>query len=266
MTTLIVSPLPIAAIAASRGSGVANLNTVDPREVWVDSEAGTVSFTVDLGGPREVDTVWLGFVSPPRADATWSITGGINSGAEATLLVNDTLRVPDVAGRFAQSTSALWYGAAVVMRQLVVTVRQPAGMPLTIGRLIVGRAFAPELGKEWGSGRQPIDSGTATTLPTGGYAAVEGAKRRYFGWTFGDLGGDDVDELEAIALDHGETLPVLVVDDPRRTRGCDHASSTGASIGGSSSTAATRHRRSGSLGSRSSCGCRQTGRRPTGDR
>ena len=220
MTTLIVPPLPIATIATSRGANAANLDTVDPREVWADSASGSpATITVDLGAPRALDTVWLGFVTPPGAGATWSITAGVGGASEAQLLAPEPLRVPDAAGRFAATTSALWRGAVATARYLAVTVQQPAGAPLTIGRLIVGRAFEPARGKEWGSGRRPIDGGVVATLPTGGFAAVEGARRRYLTWTFGDLLPDEVEALEAIALDQGETRPLLVIDDPSRTAG-----------------------------------------------
>lgn len=219
MTTLIVQPLPIAGIVASRGSGAANLDTVDPREVWADSASGSATLTVDLGQVRTIDTVWLGFVSPPGAAATWQVTGGAASAGQATLQASAPLRVPDVAGRFASTTSALWFGTAASVRYLAITVQQAGGAPLSIGRLLVGRAVAPTRGKEWGSGNRVVDGGSATTLPTGGFAAVEGARRRYVAWTFGDLLPAEVEALEELALDVGETRAALVIDDPTRSAG-----------------------------------------------
>jgi hypothetical protein len=64
-----------------------------------------------------------------------------------------------------------------------------------------------------------IDSGTVAQLPDGGFATVEGARKRSFGWTLGDLSPAEADELEELLLDHGETIPLLVVEDPAATTG-----------------------------------------------
>ena len=177
---LIVPALPIAAIAASRGSGAANLDTRDPKEAWADSAVGSaVTFTVDLGAARAVDTIALVAVRPPTADATWSIGGGAADAGEAAILGPSPLRVPDVAGYFPETSLAVWHAVTpVTVRYLAITVSQPAGAPLTIGRLLVGRAFVTARGKEWGSGRRPIDTGAATALASGGFAAGEGVRKR----------------------------------------------------------------------------------------
>lgn len=77
---MIVQPLGIAAATASRGTGVDNLRSVDPKEVWMDSAAGgTATITIDLGAAVEIDTILLGYVRGSVAGSTWSITGGLVS-------------------------------------------------------------------------------------------------------------------------------------------------------------------------------------------
>jgi hypothetical protein len=84
---------------------------------------------------------------------------------------------------------------------------------------VIGRAFVAELGREWGSGRQPIDTGVVTTLPSGGFATVSGARKVLLTWTFGDLSEEETDALEDIALELGTTSPGLVIEDASRTAG-----------------------------------------------
>lgn len=216
----IIKPLPIASVVASRGSGVANLGTRDPKEVWADTGPGTATLTVDLGAPASIDTVLLGSLTQAATAATWRITGGLAAANEILIQDTSALRVPDVTADAATLSHALWTGAAVQVRYFAITITQPAdAAALTAGVLVAGRAFVAQLGQEWGAGRQPIDTGSATSLLGGGFAIVEGARKRLFSWTFGDLSPDEVDRLELIALALGETAPGLVIEDSDRTPG-----------------------------------------------
>lgn len=217
----IIRPLPIASITASRGSGVENLLTWDPKDVWADTTAATgASFTVDLGAPVPVDTVFVGYVQPPAAAATWAVTAGVAGPAEFQLQAAQALRVPDVAGAFPAASHALWLGAARTVRFLTIFVtQQPTSPPLTAGILVIGKAFVAGLGQEWGAGRQPVDTGTVTELPSGGFAVVEGARKARYSWTFGDLSQAETEQLEQLALALGETAPGLVIEDADRTAG-----------------------------------------------
>lgn len=217
---LIVEPMRIAAIAASRGTGAANLATADPKEVWADTATGAMTITVDLGAVRSVDTVLLGYVRPPAAGARWSIAGGASAQAQDVVQPDTALRVPDVTDDFAVRTHALWHGPTIDLRHLTLTLAQPGGSPpLTAGVLVVGRAFEAKLGREWGSGRRPVDTGTVTELPSGGFAVVEGVRKSGLGWTFGDLDDDETDRLEGIARRLGATRPGVVIEDAAPTAG-----------------------------------------------
>lgn len=217
---IIVPPLPIAGVTASRGSGADNLLTHDPKEVWADSEAGSyATLIVDLGGAQVVDTILVGYVRPPADAATWVIYGGTDFPTQ-TVITEGPLRVPDVAGDAPPISHALWHGSARSVRYLAILLTQPAGSPpLTAGVLVIGKAFVAQLGQEWGSGRQPIDTGTATALSSGGFSVVEGARKKLFSWTFGDLTVAEADQLDVIAGNLGETAPALVVEDPDQTAG-----------------------------------------------
>lgn len=202
---LIIEPMPVA-VTSARGSGAANLATLDPKEVWVDGAAGTTTIlTVDLGSVRSIDTILLGCLGQAAPAATWSVTAGVPNAGGQVLQAETMLRVPDAAGAFASRSHALWHGGVVDVRYLAISVTQPAGSPaLTAGVLVVGLAFSAELNHEWGAGRRLIDTGVVTPLPSGGFAVVEGVRKRALKWTFGDLTTAEVDRLEAIALARGE--------------------------------------------------------------
>lgn len=218
---LILKPTPISAIAASRGAIAANLLTSDPKEVWVDTADGSVvNIDIDFGVAVPIDTVFLGFVSPPAAGAVWTITGGVAAYTTLTLKASGALRSIDATGQSPTLSHAFWAGTSQTVRYLRLALTQTASAgALNAGIVMAGKAFTPTYNKEWGAGRRVIDTGSATGLPSGGFATVEGARKRAYAWTLGDLSTDEIDALEAIALDRGETLPVLVVEDPAATTG-----------------------------------------------
>ncbi len=218
---LMLAPATIAAIAASRGTGPANLLTPDPKEVWADVAVGTsATVDVDLGSVQPINTLFLGTVTGAAAGATWAISGGAASYTTTAILAATALRVPDAAGQAPTISHAFWTGAMQNVRYLRLTLTQPAGNPpLTAGVLMAGAAFVAGYGHEWGAGRKVIDTGTATPLPSGGFAVVEGARKGSYSWTFGDLTSAEVDALYALQLDRGETRPLLVAEDPAQSAG-----------------------------------------------
>lgn len=220
---LILAPAPIAAIAASRGQDVLNLLSDDPREVWADSAVGSAaSINIDLGVARPIDTVFLGHLLAPLDAATWTITGGLAGYGEFEVKASSALRVPDVGGlvRPPMLSHAFWHGDPLNARYLRIIVTQPgAGLPLTGGALMVGRGLTTQLNHEWGAGRRPIDTGSVTPLPGGGFSTVEGVRKSSWSWTFGDLTDAELDALFEITLYRGEGKPVLVVEDHAQTAG-----------------------------------------------
>ena len=206
MGNILILPRPaIAAIAANRGSGAANLLTASPKEVWADTADGSaVQINIDFGAAVPVDTVYLGYVSPPAAGATWQASGGLAGYTDLTVFTSRALRAVDSATRAPTRTHALWTGSAQTIRYLRMTLSQPAGAgPLRAGIVMAGKAWRPQFNMEWGSGRRVIDTGTVAQLPDGGFATIEGARKRSFDWTLGDLSRAETDELEDLLLDHG---------------------------------------------------------------
>lgn len=220
---LILSPAltPIAAIATSRGSGAANLLTRSPKEVWVDNAVGSAAMIdVDLGAVVPIDTVYLGYVMPPAAGATWTITGGASGYADQVIKASSALRAIDTASRAPALTHALWTGSVANVRYVRLSLVQPSGVAaLSAGVVQVGRAWRPQFNMEFGSGRRVIDTGTVAALPDGGFGTMEGARKREFNLTLGDLSRSEADALEELLLDHGETIPLVLVEDPDATTG-----------------------------------------------
>lgn len=212
---IIVQPVPIATVTSSTGTGASNLRTRDPKEVWAAGAVGTSVLQIDLGRVVTIDTIVLGYLAPVTNGATWSIKGGAASPDDGAIQGVTPLHAADSPAASLSPSHALWRGGAVAVRYLAITVTQPAGAgPLTAGFLVFGKAFSPELGHEWGAGRQPIDTGTSTSLPSGGFAVVEGVRKRLCTWTFGDLSRDETAQLEQIALELGSTAPGIAIEQP----------------------------------------------------
>ena len=223
-TLIVVAPIAPAGITASRGTDATNLLQPDPGEAWGDTaEAGAATLEIDLGEVRSIDTLFLGHCRPLAANATWTISGGVVSSAELTLQANSTMRVVDSASSAPERSHALWHGDPVAVRYLSVQIEQAPGFdPMSIGSLIVGRAFSATFSREWGSGRGVIDTGRATPNRSGGFAIEHGVRKGTYSWTFGDLGAAEVDQLYEIQLEVGQTNPILVVEDADRTAGQLH--------------------------------------------
>ena len=218
---LILAPATVSAVAVSRGSGSANLLTNNPKEVWADSAVGSVAnIDIDLGSVVSIDTVFLGYVSPPAAGATWTITGGAAGYTTQVIKASGALRAIDSANQAPSLSHAFWHGAAASVRYLRIAVTQPSGSAtLTAGIVMAGSAFTPTWNNEWGAGRRIIDTAAVTGLPSGGFAVVEGATKVTYAWTLGDLTDAEVDVLDALQRSRGMSKPVLVVEDPDATTG-----------------------------------------------
>ncbi|WP_454279941.1 hypothetical protein [Sphingomonas sp. Marseille-Q8236] len=217
---VIVQPLLVSAAASTRGTGADNLRSANPKEVWMDgATGGDVSITIDLGVGATIDTICLGYIRGSVAGTTWSITGGMVSADQVAIQAATSLRVPDAADSFEPVSHGLWSGAALTIRYLKITLSHPGPDRLSAGVLVVGKAFRPVLGQDWGGGRQPIDTGTATPLPDGGFATVEGVIKSGFSCTLSDLSEAETLQLERIAKALGTVRPGLLIEDDTRSAG-----------------------------------------------
>jgi hypothetical protein len=204
---LIIKPEPIAALAAASGSGLTNLTTPDPKEVWVAASASTQYIDIDFGAPVTVDSFCLAYTNA-RAAGTWFIQTGTGLGTGlATILEPSLMRSADSLGPrhhcFARLTT-------VTSRYFRVVINQGGTIPFYAGALVIGRAF--EKHRERGPGRMLIDTGTRNDLPGGGFNMGDGVVKVQFAFSFVDLTDAENARLDAIKRDRGLRRPVLLVE------------------------------------------------------
>lgn len=201
---------PEAATFSAGGTGVGNLGTPSPREIWVAPGAGSCAIDVDLGTPRLFDSIYLGNTNA-QADAVWyAVSIGAVGGA-----VTDTILPPQpmqLAGGIRQRHPCFArFAAPVTHRFLRVVVEQPI-TALEIGNLIVGMALDEPYA--FGSGRSPVDTSRVVSLQDGGFGVDRGVVKVALQWRFPDLSAASLARLWAIAEDRGESAPLVVVEGP----------------------------------------------------
>jgi hypothetical protein len=212
---------PIAPNAINDGNGnigsMANLLTPDPKEVILHSSGvGGASIQVDLGSSQLIDSFFLGGMSYPSGSSL-SITGGSGSYTSSThfsgsLVAPSAVSSPQRQFQFVRLS-------APVSNRYIQFVLTKGSVNATIGLVLVGLSFQPTYNREWGSGRSIIDTGSKEGLLGGGFGIGEGARKAGYRWTFGDLSDAEIDRLYDLALDRGETRPVVAVEDPDQTTG-----------------------------------------------
>lgn len=207
-------------ISVSRGTGVANLTSFDPREVWQDivpgSPATPAQIDIDLGtSVTQWDVIALINTNAVTA-AQWTILTGASAPAvTATPVSGSSLRVPseDMADA---NGPAVWVSATLQSsRYIRLAVTQPTGAAaLTVGGVIVGKSWKPFYPREPGTGRPPIDTGVRTRLDDGGLSTVPEKKLSGFKWVFGDLDPSDLAKLWGVIRRCRTTEPLLLIEDP----------------------------------------------------
>lgn len=214
---MILSPLEIAALADVNGNiGVSLLNakTPDPKEVVVASkDAGTAIVRLDLGSEQTIDSLFLGY--------TRNLTFQWGTGTSPTAMTGRAIPLAASATANPLRQHALARLAApIVARYIdVVLFKTDINRDGTVGIFSAGLAFEPTWNREWGGGRQVLDTGSKEPLISGGFGLERGTRKASYRWTFGDLSDGETEALYSIALDRGETAPVVVVEDPDNTPG-----------------------------------------------
>lgn len=199
-------------LTVSRGSGGANLLTNDPAEIWLDSALGTATIDIDFGVARQWDTIAL-INTNGSATTQISITGGATL-TTMTYLAATPLRVPSEDYPDTNGPALFYSASKITGRYIRISLINPSGTPLSVGRTCVGDSWKPSLPREFGAGRPPIDTGARQRLDDGGLAVVSGRLVSGFKWVFADLNPTDLAKLWGIIRRRRTTEPVLLVEDP----------------------------------------------------
>lgn len=208
---IILDPLDVSAVTVSSGTGADNLKTPSPREVWVAGAAGNATITIDLGAVYAVDTAVLCFTNLAAGDTVTTETAQAANFSDAAPL--DARQVVDSYN----ITHVLLTGALRNARHVRFSIA--TGATPRVGVVCIGAKFQPTWNREWGGGRQIIDTGSKEALLNGDFGIGEGVRKSGFRWTFGDLTGDETEILYNLGLNRGETRTVVVVEDPDNTAG-----------------------------------------------
>ena len=216
---LIVEPESISATAVSSGTGAANLLTRSPREVWVASSTAAQIIDIDLGIARPIDSFFLGATNADAA-ASWTISKATGLGAGLTAIkAAGAMRAADSMGPPHHAFHRL--AEPVTSRYFRLSLAQGGADPLYVGRLIVGLAF--EQWREFGGGRQPVDTGSRQSQSDGGFGTSDGVVKALFNWTFGDLTNTEINRLWGISARLGLRKPCVVVEDADLAEGQNEA-------------------------------------------
>lgn len=209
---IIVKPLPMT--VGGTFPNVARVLTPDPKEASIYAVTGGGSIDIDLGSVVTVDTIFVGYVSGFAGASDLTITSGTAS-YTTTARGTVALAPSDIAG--ARRHYLAWFPVPFDARYIRIAGTFVAGF--TVGNVVVGKAFIPTWGHEYGAGRPITDTSNVERLFGGGFGIDEGVTVGGYQWTLGDLQPDELRALYALARDRGTARSTLVVEDPDYTDG-----------------------------------------------
>lgn len=212
---IVVEPFAVAAsqITVNRGASKELLLDPERKHVFVDSVDGSVlTIDIDLLATTSWDTVGLVGLNAAGVD-TWRVLGGATV-TQTIYLASRNLIASESWGP--PYNAALFHSAEVLSGRYVrVEIARTAGKGLlTLGCLVIGKAFRPTWNIETDSGRGIIDTGVGARRYDGGRQARPGVRVPARSWTFGDLDDSELRSLYGIVHRQGENGPVLVSEDP----------------------------------------------------
>lgn len=215
---LIIAPQAITQVSVG-GTDPANLLTASPKEVWTALSTAAQAIDIDLGAVTTIDSFFLGHTNA-ASGATWTISSATGLGTGLTTIkASGAMRAADSIGPGHHAFHRL--SAPVASRYFRLTVTQSGATPLYAGTLVLGKAF--EKYREYGGGRQLVDTGVRQGQSDGGYGAGAGVTKAQFSFSFIDLTDAEVRELWAIAKAVGLRGPCLVVEDAALASGQNEA-------------------------------------------
>lgn len=210
----IIKPASIFAVSSVELTDASRLLTPDPKEVAFRATAGTFGIDIDLGSAQTVDAIYLGGLSGP---IDFTVTGG--AGAYTTTAVANLVVAPKF--RASAPRRNLLHFAPQAWRYIRLTTTTSAAAGFEVGNLVVGDAFRPTWGHEFGGGRGIGDTGIATRLLSGGFGILAGSRFKTWDFALGDLTDAELEELFDILYQLGETNPAVVCEDPDITSNLD---------------------------------------------
>lgn len=210
----ILKPHAVSALSSTLVDGF-RLLTADPKEVgYMPNVVSQMTIDVDLGSIKPVSSIYLGAMS---GALDFQVQGG--AAAYTTNLIGNVAVAPKGSG----VGSRKWLASFAEQSWRYVRLTSTTNAPnlFEIGNLVVGKAFRPTWGHEYGGGRGVGDTGAVTRLQSGGFGINPGARFKAWDFTLGDLTDAEVEELYDIALEVGVTNPIVVCENPDITAGLD---------------------------------------------
>ena len=213
MSVLAILKSHALAIAASTLTNPTRLLTPDPKETAFMTAAGTASIDIDLGAVKIVNAIFLNAVLGAQS---FTVTGG--AAAYTTTAVADLVVAPKYSGLAPRKNLITFADQSWRYIRLTGAL---APINFSIGNLLVGDAFRPTWGHQYGGGRGVGDTGAASRLLSGGFGINPGARFKTWDFKLGDLTDAEIDELYDLALSVGETSPIMVCEDADITANLD---------------------------------------------
>lgn len=214
---IVVPPFPMQSASSSGGeASAANLLTANPKEAF-SSPGSDRTITIITGPLRMIDTIFLGFID--IANGTNIIFTSLD-GQQDGPVQRGTVTIQRNGSRLAHALVKL--PAPVRAAGMQIGFYGAANVPMTAGVFAMGRSFQPAGGREWGSGRRVIDTGSKERLLSGAFGVNPGARAGAWSWSMADLSDVEVESLYDMVMDLGETGDVLVVEDPDQTAGLNN--------------------------------------------
>jgi hypothetical protein len=215
---LIVRPLPIIA-AAQQYASAANVLTPDPKDIFMyPGGNGLYYFYLDMGAAITADFLFAGFVSPGSYVSEVATGTDMVGGGLVVRAIRHPAAAPPASASARRRHAMAWLTAPAASRYWRIGITFQGGNA-SLGIMGLGLAIQPAYGREWGSGRQPVDMSSVQALRGGGYGIDRGARKVAYQFTCGDLLDAEVQALWDMAEEIGESAPVIVCEDPDWTAG-----------------------------------------------
>ena len=218
---------PTATVIGSpyEAAGFPGSNTLDrqPKVVFksVPISAGqSIAIQYDLGADVPVDGLALLFHNA-SASATMSVTAATAAAgpsAQSIVLAIAAARSPFIGSPSSYHRVVTW--TRVTARYWTFFVTEPAARGgMTIGVARFGTLWAPGWNFETGRGRRINDLSDKRELPGGELGIWRKAKAPLIRLSWGDLADSEVDDLDSMLAEIGESEPLVLVEDPDFTAG-----------------------------------------------